>query len=376
MVKHIMFILQVKPDDFPAQDNLFQTAFWGMFKAGCGQQAAFFLCKTEKEQFPILILIRKAINGDFYAYAPKAPSIFICEENRGQFLEELAESLKPFLPTNTVCIRFDTLWKSPFGYNNEDVPRPEIFEMRMNWGTENHNLRKSVKDHFCPNTVIIDLRSTPEQLLTHMRQTTRNSIRKSYRHGVVFSEKDISFLPTWHALYKDTGNRKGFFTEDLDYFKKLLGNEHLLGRIFFKQVASPHEDSGKGPPLAMPMTAPAPRPSFHILVAEKDDKLLSGMILAFCEKTAYYLYSGSDPLLNKLMAGYGLQWEAMLAARKAGCIYYDLLGIPPNNDKSHPMNGLYTFKTGFGGYPVSFLGCWDYPYDKERYSSLRNAEML
>ena len=55
-----------------------------------------------------------------------------------------------------------------------------------------------------------------------------------------------------------------------------------------------------------------------------------------------------------MMLGYGLQWEAILKARKSGCTQYDLLGIPPNGNPSHFMNGLYTFKTGFGGDVVRF----------------------
>lgn len=38
---------KVNPEDFPAVDNLFQSAFWGKFKAACGQQAVFFLCEYE-----------------------------------------------------------------------------------------------------------------------------------------------------------------------------------------------------------------------------------------------------------------------------------------------------------------------------------------
>lgn len=76
------------------------------------------------------------------------------------------------------------------------------------------------------------------------------------------------------------------------------------------------------------------------------------------------------------MAGYGLQWEAMLKAKRLGCSSYDLLGIPPNGKSSHFMNGLYTFKTGFGGTVVRFCGCWDFPFDMQKYTTLVNSEEL
>ena len=49
------------------------------------------------------------------------------------------------------------------------------------------------------------------------------------------------------------------------------------------------------------------------------------------------------------MPTYALQLCAMQTARRAGCSEYDLFGVAPNADPSHPMHGLYRFKTGFGG---------------------------
>ena len=62
------------------------------------------------------------------------------------------------------------------------------------------------------------------------------------------------------------------------------------------------------------------------------------------------------------MAPYALQARAMEDAWEMGCRVYDLFGIPPKEDPSHPMAGLYRFKTGFGGRIVHRPGCWDYPY--------------
>lgn len=58
------------------------------------------------------------------------------------------------------------------------------------------------------------------------------------------------------------------------------------------------------------------------------------------------------------MPTYALQWCAMQTARRAGCSEYDLFGVAPNADPSHPMHGLYRFKTGFGGQMYHQMGCW------------------
>jgi len=43
------------------------------------------------------------------------------------------------------------------------------------------------------------------------------------------------------------------------------------------------------------------------------------------------------------MPTYALQWCAMQTARRAGCSEYDLFGVAPNADPSHPMHGYRQF---------------------------------
>jgi len=66
----------------------------------------------------------------------------------------------------------------------------------------------------------------------------------------------------------------------------------------------------------------------------------------------------------------------MQDAKEAGCRFYDLFGIPPNDDPDHPMAGLYRFKTGFGGRIIHRPGSWDYPYKKAVYALFNFAEAL
>jgi lipid II:glycine glycyltransferase (peptidoglycan interpeptide bridge formation enzyme) len=76
------------------------------------------------------------------------------------------------------------------------------------------------------------------------------------------------------------------------------------------------------------------------------------------------------------MATYALQLKAMEDARLFGCLSYDLFGIPPSEDPTHPMAGLYRFKTGFGGQIIHRPGSWDYPYRPIIYRLFRSAEAL
>ena len=59
------------------------------------------------------------------------------------------------------------------------------------------------------------------------------------------------------------------------------------------------------------------------------------------------------------MPTYAVQWAAMTAAAEAGLREYDLWGLPPDGDPSHPWAGLWQFKTGFGGEMVEYAGAWE-----------------
>jgi len=52
-----------------------------------------------------------------------------------------------------------------------------------------------------------------------------------------------------------------------------------------------------------------------------------------------------------------------------------MFGAAPNPNSSHPMYGLYRFKSGFGGQMFHRMGCWDYPLDEEQYRVFRAQEI-
>lgn len=433
-----------RKEDFPAHDNLFQTSFWGEFKRTKTQYPLYFRAsltlplRTSSDSsvialqntlyFPLMILVRTSSAGITYAYAPKAPFVSVPEGMRGQILEELSLELQRCLPENTVCIRYDFAWKEQ---SPEDAQlRPELKELRMNFGTKTSMLRKSPVDHLCPDTILINLKPPPELMLAHMRQTTRNSIRHAYRAGVTFSIQSAveamssGMLAKWHEVYKATAMRKHFYFEEYPYFKKLFEHSahaetdsHLSGAMHSpthgaastapddmqsaeaalaqiqKEYAlqAAHEQTAQSSAIhtaprrlsagsvyipSMPLSASVPPPHFYLCTAQRDGILLSGLVLCICGRTAYYLYSGSSLDGRDMMPNYGLQWEVMMFARTRGATSYDLMGIPPDARSAHPMSGLFIFKTGFGGDHVTFGGAWDYVFDEETYDTFSKEEQF
>ena len=130
---------------------------------------------------------------------------------------------------------------------------------------------------------------------------------------------------------------------------------------------------------------PTPHSSFPIppsslkttlYLAEHEGDVLAGIVTLFRGKEAVYLYGASSDRKRNLMAPYALQLKAMEDAKAYGCSEYDLFGIPPNEDPSHPMAGLYRFKTGFGGRIIHRPGSLDYPCRPLIYHLFRAAETL
>lgn len=346
-----------------------QTSFWGRVKEfqGCRVQAFDIRIKCSDSCAQniadktvctdILIVLRPVGSGYVMAHVPYGPEFEPFEELQGHFLEELSEALRAFLPGECIFIRYDLPWRSPWAgepdcYSDRGKwlgpPREEIQEIRMNIDTGRKNLRKSPINILPANTVFLNLRKQRKQLLQQMKAKTRYNIRLSHRKGVRIVDAGHSELELWYGLYRKTALRNNIVLHHKKYFRSML------------DAGQCHSDRNF---------------SLHLLLAEADSKLLAGMFLAISESQAVYLYGASSSENKNKMGTYALQWEAICRARREGCRYYDMFGVSPSADPSHPMYGLYRFKTGFGGSLHHRQGCWDYPLDHERYNIFRAVEL-
>ena len=168
----------------------------------------------------------------------------------------------------------------------------------------------------------------------------RYNIRLSCRRGVQVREVDASWLDEWLVLCRETAERNHIIHQDRRYFEALFAARD---------------------------NNPDDRTSLHLLMAEAEGIPLAGMFLSISENQASYLYGASSSRQRNKMAPYALQWQAICMAKECGCRYYDMFGVAPSPSVSHPMHGLYRFKTGFGGFLYHRQGCWDYPLQEDLY---------
>ncbi|MCK9168083.1 MAG: peptidoglycan bridge formation glycyltransferase FemA/FemB family protein [Bacteroidales bacterium] len=346
-----------------------QTAFWSIVKQKVGQQSIALNFKTWKSSIysnvisdsaitsDILVILHPVNQHDFIAYIPYGPELDPENEFRGIFLEELSECIRPFLPKNCFMIRYDLCWdvfwaNDPAFFDSDgnciENPSVKAQEVRFNINTHYWNLQKSESNLLPTHTLYLNLQPNSETILKKMKPKTRYNIRLSHRKGVTVRTANLNDLPVWRHLYTETAIRNGIQLNNLNYFEAIL---------------STNADESKSPAEVI------------YLIAEVEKKPLAAMFLVVSGHRGSYLYGASSGNSRNFMASYALQWEAINIAKKRGCIEYDMFGIAPNNNSSHPLYGLYKFKTGFGGEMFHSLGCWDYPFDQKKYTLYKSTEL-
>ncbi|MCL2184230.1 MAG: peptidoglycan bridge formation glycyltransferase FemA/FemB family protein [Treponema sp.] len=319
--------------------SFLQSAMWGEFKSLFGWNAKAFLIEWSyneiQERTNLLILYRRLVPGFSFAYVPWGPQLPSCftDNIKPNVTAELADKLKSFFAHNTVFIRFEPPW---FIAQNDEF-KNSIFA--------DAGFKKSAATVQPPDTVIIDLSASCEELLAKMKPKWRYNISLAGKKSVQVNIGTENDLEIFYSLLKETAVRDGIAVHNINYYRTLY------------DLCKKKEGV-----------------SISLYTAKHEDDVLAAIIVLFYGKEATYLYGASSKNKRNLMAPYALQWRAMQDAKEAGCLYYDLFGIPPNEDPNHPMAGLYRFKTGFGGQIIHRPGSWDYAYKPFFYALFNIAE--
>lgn len=345
-----------------------QTSFWSKVKERLGLVSSAYEFKVRNRDIyegvggfsctnaDFIFFFQYLNQEDYLAYVPYGPEVEPSENNQGAFLEELSEILKSYLPKNCIALRYDLNWESHWCKEedfDEDgtwigLPKSEFQEIKLNYGTCNRNLRKANTNILPANTIVLDLTQKESDLLQRMKPKTRYNIKLALRKGVEVRSMGIEGLKIWYDLYHETALRNGLFINDYLYFETMFASK-MEG-----------EDN---------------EVKVQLLVAYYDSIPLSAMFLVLSSYRATYLYGASSSQMRNVMSTYALQWKAIEIAKANNCFEYDMFGIAPSPNPSHPMYGLYKFKQGFGGEIYHQLGCWDYPIEEDKYNYFSACEM-
>ena len=333
-----------------------QTSFWAQFKGAHGWQPLFFtmsgatlkpIAITENEntqnQHASLSVLLRTFKIGFkkvsIAYIPMAPEYDGKDEQTYiKLLNDIAFSLKDFISHDTMCVRFDP----PIDFlTTEDR---DSFNVRLPSLVKqlNVSVTKSVIAVQPPDTVLLSLDKSEDDILNNMKPKWRYNVKLSEKKGVTvkaYHAGDEGFEEAFNAFYdlfETTGKRDGISPHAKSYYKDLLTR-------------------------GAPNTEKTDKPVVTLYLASHENDNLAGIITLFCGREAVYLYGASGNVKRNLMPAYLLQWTAIRDAKKFGCPVYDFYGMPPTDDPTHPMHGLYLFKTGFGGTIIHRPGSFDVP---------------
>jgi lipid II:glycine glycyltransferase (peptidoglycan interpeptide bridge formation enzyme) len=329
-----------------AASAFLQSSFWGAFKEQFGWKAHTFTVEFENgEKKPLLVLTRRVVRVLTLAYVPWGPELpvagFLQADKLTKIMTEIAAGLRARLPC-AALIRFDLPWHT----EHTDPPHPAA------------PFRRAPVNVQAPDTVYIDLAPDEEAILARMKPKWRYNIRLGGKK-VTVTRCGPERLQDFYALLEETARRDRIFIHSIAYYQAL-----------FDQAAKAAPPDGATSGAASPDASSA----VSLYLAEYEAKPVAGVVTLFRGREAVYLYGASSGEHRNLMAPYALQWQAIRDAKAAGCAYYDLFGIPPVPDPSHPMAGLYLFKTGFGGKIVHRPGCYDYVCHPLRATAFLAAE--
>ena len=341
----------------PEPYHFLQTRFWASFKAMHGWTPYFYegtATKADNQniRFNITVLVRKLKSFISIAYIPlgvelpktadtaaeSSDSTSSFENAGSQFqydsheylllLQDIARELKKLLPPTVFCIRFDP--PIEFFTNEDRVNYLRMYKKAD--GNEKILLKKSPTDVQPPDTVLLPLDKTEEELLSAMKPKWRYNIRLAEKKGVTVKAAGAESIDSFYKVFMETAARDRIAVHGKDYYKSLL------------------ELSSDGSHVKT-----------TLYIAEHEGETLAGIITLFTDTEAVYLYGASSDNKRNLMPAYLLQWTAIQDAKKFGSKVYDFYGIPPTDDEHHPMHGLYRFKTGFGGTVIHRAGSLDMP---------------
>lgn len=306
--------------DNPDGGNVLQCRAFAETKARFGWKPRYGLFQADKQEIAVLYLTRQIKGLGSLYYVPKGPGI----ANLAQLQAFLAEVSS-------------TTTASPIFMLKLEPELPASDSTRL---TE-LGLVKARDIQYNVNTVIVDLRSDEDTLLSSFKQKTRYNVRLAQRHQVTVTaaESTEENLQTMYELMRVTTSRAGVHLRSYDYFRTFW-TEHAhrgCGQLFF---------------------------------ASYQGKTLAGAFVTYLGTKALYKDGGSVREHTEVQAPYLLQWEVMRWLKARGVEEYDLHGTPPADrleDPTHQLHSLARFKLGFNPNVTEFVGTWDLPLKPTQY---------
>jgi lipid II:glycine glycyltransferase (peptidoglycan interpeptide bridge formation enzyme) len=303
--------------------SLLQSWRWGAFKERHNWMVERIRVEVAGETGLAQVLVRR-VGPLSIAYIPRGP---VLPPNPGPGLVPAL-----FEAVDAACARYRAvqLIVEP----DRPLPRAALKQIGFLPGPEPFQPVRSVKVTLADD----------DGLLARMRRDTRANVRRAQREGVVIerAQSDPVTVDRFYSLLRETAARNAFDIHDIGYYRDVLHQFEDDALLTFARVG---------------------------------DVDAVGLIAVCHGGEATYLYGGSSAQHRVRGAAALLQLDAMRWGWERGCCRYDLWGIaatdPPSSDVAQGRvsathgahwDGLYQFKTGFGGEIFSYPGTLERRY--------------
>lgn len=206
---------------------------------------------------------------------------------------------------------------------------------------------KSSRDEFAKANFLLDLTATESELFNTMSNKQRYNTNYAIKKGVtVRKAAGQDDFEIFIRLYKETGDRQGFYFRPRTYLQKAW------------EVFSSHH-------------------ACDILIAEYQGKPLSSWMLLVYDGILYYPYGGSTEEMKNLQANCLIGWEAIKYGKEKGCELFDMWGAAVDlEDQTDPYYGFSQFKAKYGGKHILYMDSYDLVLNEPVYKIFNLANNL
>lgn len=207
---------------------------------------------------------------------------------------------------------------------------------------------KSKKNHEPPQTLMLDLSRTEDELLSAMKPKTRYNIRLAEKRGVeIITSRRAEDIEIFCDMVEETARRDRVIAHPRSYYIKMLET--------------------------------IPDEALRLYLARFGEKIIAGGLISFAGGVATYQHGASSNEHRNVMAPYLLQWQAIKDAKNQGNLKYDFGGLRLEEKKeSTSWKGITRFKIGFcpQGGVVNFPGCYDIIINRKKYWLYRGLQAV
>lgn len=341
-----------------------------------------------------LLLEKRLPLGYTYFYAPRG---FIINFKDKELLKFFVDNLKKFTKKKKgIFLKIDPdIIIRRMDKEDYESDFKETFDNIKKLGFKHLGFTKNFETSQPRYTFRINLEKTPEELFENFNKTTKRKILKAEKLHTVVNVGNEKDLKTFVRLMEMTEERKNFISHDYDYYKTLYevfnkdGNEIKLFISTFnikKALKETENDLKKVEKELVKINKKEPHSKHHKEFLNRKE-VLTESINEFKEALKEYgevvnlnihvpiiygnmawgLYATNHNILMRTNSNYKTYYEQIKYCQQKGIKTFDVFGTIGDLREDNPLLGIHSYKKGFGGEYIEFIGEFDLILNKKMY---------